>query len=522
METRKQQQEQYKINNESSQIAEKERDTLLWRMPLSMLAVILIVIAVLFLIFRFSSVKKWVSWIFGIIMPFITGGAIAYVINPFCSRLERILENFLEKQGIRRYHRNIVRNICIFTGLILVIALIVLLFIAIIPEIVSSVMAVFEATPRAIQNFQYWLTTLENEHTYEVINAVNNAITGAIEQLNKYATTDIIPSLQIIFKQINSGVFGALSFFKNIFIGTIVAVYALNSKEKFKAQFKLVIYALFPEHIANGIISEIKFTDRAFSGFIVGKLIDSLIIGLICFIFNKITMMPYGTLIAIVVGVTNIIPVFGPYVGAVPSILLILMESPIQALVFAIFIQVLQLIDGYILGPKILGNSIKLSGFWVLFAIVLFGSLWGIAGMIIGVPVFAVIYDLIRHFIRNKLIKREKGCMLSRYDASYHADKDATTPPEIHIPVNIDDILHKHASNADDGSDAAGDADTGSDADADSDKDTTGASADSDSTSNPDDALAGIDKAASDNASDNASENIYGTVPEDMVPTDKE
>lgn len=205
----------------------------------------------------------------------------------------------------------------------------------------------------------------------------------------------------------------------NLFIGLVVAIYLLYGRRKFKKQGKLLLYSLFKARWADKIVEEIRFADRVFSGFIGGKLLDSAIIGGICYIGMMIMGLPYAILISVIVGVTNIIPFFGPYIGAIPSAIILLTVSPMSCLMFVIFIVILQQVDGNIIGPKILGSSTGLSGIWVLFSILLFGGLFGFVGMIIGVPVFAVIYDLIRQLIIRGLELRSKSKMFDDYQQEY-------------------------------------------------------------------------------------------------------
>lgn len=192
----------------------------------------------------------------------------------------------------------------------------------------------------------------------------------------------------------------------NFFIGLIIALYLLVSKELFAGQGKKMIYALFEEETGNLLIKNIRFVHSTFGGFISGKLVDSLIIGMLCFIGMTLLNLPYPLLVSLIVGVTNIIPFFGPFIGAVPSIILILMVNPLQALYFGIFVFILQQFDGNILGPKILGDKTGLSSFWVIFSITIFGGYWGFIGMAIGVPVFAVIYAAWKAFISRSLQKK--------------------------------------------------------------------------------------------------------------------
>lgn len=194
----------------------------------------------------------------------------------------------------------------------------------------------------------------------------------------------------------------------NLVIGLIVAVYVLFSRKRFARQGVLIVRSTLNERAANILLEEIGVVDRMFGGFIDAKILDSLIIGILCYIGCLILGIPNTLLISVFVGVTNIIPFFGPLIGAVPSTLLILIESPIQAVWFVVFVIILQQLDGNVIGPGIMGNRIGISGFWVMFAIIFFGGVWGLPGMIVGVPLFAVIYDLVRKFVKSGLRKKGK------------------------------------------------------------------------------------------------------------------
>ena len=239
---------------------------------------------------------------------------------------------------------------------------------------------------------------------------VTSLINQYSNELEDYLNSKLVPQLNVILTRFSSSIFssmlGLLVTAWNLLIGLIISVYLLVSKESFAGQSKKIIYAIWEEETANKLISNIRFVNATFGGFINGKLVDSLIIGLICFIGMTLLQLPYPLLISVIVGITNIIPFFGPYLGAIPSIVLILMVNPKQALYFAIFVLILQQFDGNFLGPKILGNKTGLSSFWVIFSITLFGGYWGILGMAIGVPVFAVIYAGIKALVNQQLVKR--------------------------------------------------------------------------------------------------------------------
>ena len=192
----------------------------------------------------------------------------------------------------------------------------------------------------------------------------------------------------------------------NTIIGLIVSVYVLMEKEKFIGQSKKIIYAIFKPERGNIIVRTVRKSNQIFGGFITGKILDSVIIGVICYVVLLIMNMPYTVLVSVIVGVTNVIPFFGPYIGAIPSFIIIALANPLQGLYFLIFIIILQQFDGNILGPKILGNSTGLSSFWVVFAILIGGGMFGVPGMILGVPTFAVIYYIVRNIVNYFLRKR--------------------------------------------------------------------------------------------------------------------
>ena len=240
----------------------------------------------------------------------------------------------------------------------------------------------------------------------------------AMEKLISWtqSTADLIPNIERVVTGLYTGVINVIAWLKNVLIGVIVMLYLLNMKELLCAQAKKIVYGVFPVTVANNVIERFRFIHQIFGGFIIGKLIDSLIIGILTFMVMSFLQMPYTLLISVIIGVTNVIPFFGPFIGAIPSALLLLLVSPKQCIWFLVMILVIQQFDGNILGPKILGNTTGLSSFWVLFSILFFGGLLGPLGMIIGVPLFAVIYRLVADFIEGNL-KRKK---LSEKTADYH------------------------------------------------------------------------------------------------------
>ena len=209
--------------------------------------------------------------------------------------------------------------------------------------------------------------------------------------------------MQDMLKNVSAGIFDILIFMKNFLIGAIVALYVLADKEKFVAKSKMLVYAIFPHKWANLLIHSMRFTHKTFGGFIYGKLVDSAIIGVLCYFGMLLLHMPFPILVSVIIGVTNVIPFFGPFIGAAVGGIIVFMINPLDALWFVILCLILQTFDGYVLGPKILGDSTGLSNFWVIFAIMLFGGLWGVPGWVIGVPLFAVIYSTIARLVNHSL-----------------------------------------------------------------------------------------------------------------------
>ncbi len=236
--------------------------------------------------------------------------------------------------------------------------------------------------------------------------------------------SEMIPQTNALMTSVTIGVFNVIQAVFHILIGIMVSVYILFSREKFSAQTKKVIYAVMKPERANMTLHIARKSNQIFGGFIIGKIIDSAIIGVLCFLGMTILDMPYVVLVSVVVGVTNVIPFFGPYIGAIPSTILIMLDSPIKGLYFILFILFLQQLDGNVIGPKILGDSTGLSSFWVIFSIILGGGLFGFVGMVLGVPTFAVIYYIVRTWINQKLEHKKLPVQSEKYDKnSYVTDE---------------------------------------------------------------------------------------------------
>lgn len=255
-----------------------------------------------------------------------------------------------------------------------------------------------------VQNLTKWVDRLTKQNS-AISGKLDTFIADASVYLEDWLRKNVLQQSDFI-ASITTGVYNVVRAIFNVIIGFIVAVYVLMTKEKFIGQLKKIIYAIFRPRYGNVVMEVIRKADDVFGGFFIGKIIDSLIIGCICFVGLAILRMPYVALVSVIVGVTNIIPFFGPYIGAIPSVILIFLVDPMKGLYFIIFIIVLQQVDGNVIGPKILGNTTGLSPFWVIFAILLFGGSFGVIGMLFGVPIFAVLYYIIKRVVEHVLKKR--------------------------------------------------------------------------------------------------------------------
>ena len=368
-----------------------------------------------FLIYRFQGFGDAISTLTGILMPFIYGAVIAYLLKPVCNCIEDFLRRiFPEKM------RGAANMLAVAASLLFGLLLIYALFMMIVPQLITSVTSLYYTARSNINQFVDWASRQEIvASNQKLLDFIETSYDTLQANLDSWFKTTLIPSMQNVLSGAAVGVMNVVVFFKNVIIGLVVSVYLLASRKKFGQQGKLVLYSLIKPHWADLILEEIDYADKMFGGFINGKILDSAIIGVLCYIACLIFKFPSALLVSVIIGVTNVIPFFGPFIGAVPATLLILIQNPIKALWFVLFVLVLQQVDGNIIGPKILGNTTGLSSFWVLFAILLFGGLWGFVGMIIGVPLFAVIYDVLKKFVFHGLRRNEEMELVTTYHDNF-------------------------------------------------------------------------------------------------------
>ena len=385
-------------------------------MSLSVFSAIGLSLLLYFMLLRLQGVGAVLRTVSDILAPFVYGGVVAYLLRPLCNAYESFLVELFPKK-LKQLSNSVAVILSLVTGLLIVYTLIIMVA----PQLYQSVLSLWYSLPDKINQFVAWATGIFGEDE-EMLHLFNTASQMLMEELETWAKNTLVPYISNIVSGVGSSVLKVLNFLYDMLIGLIVAVYLLGSRKKFARQSVLLVRSTLKPKWADMFLAEIAFIDRVFGGFIDGKLVDSAIIGVLCYIGCLIFKFPNPLLIAAIVGITNIIPFFGPFIGAIPSTFLILIEDPIKALWFVLFVLVLQQLDGNIIGPAILGDRTGLSSFWVLFTIILFGGLWGVVGMIIAVPLFAVIYDTIKKLVRRGLVTKDQIELWQQYKADYPDD----------------------------------------------------------------------------------------------------
>lgn len=408
----------------------------IWKQSLQLFFALALAIAFYFFLLRFYSFRRNIGTVIHILMPFIYGGVMAYLLKTPCNFFDKFWEAFLPAKW--KKHKT---GTSVLTVLLLVFLILYTLLRTVIPQVVTSITVLGGIVPEQVTKFFDWVSSYLKSD-----GVVQNYIRPIAEDLSTrmvdWSNSDLLPYLQnIVTNTLNSMV----EIISNLGIGFIVCVYALCARKKFASQGKAVVYSILKPKYADAFMEELRFADKTFDGFLSGKILDSAIVGLICYGFCLIMTFSRGfsngVLISLIIGITNIIPYFGPFIGAVPATLLVLMSDPIGAVIFLTFIIILQQFDGNVLGPKLLAGSVGLSGFWVLFSITVFSGFFGFAGVLIGVPVFAVIYDLIHKLVKRGLIRNHKTELLDEDDRKTIEKKPARMSPGEHLEQKLDERI---------------------------------------------------------------------------------
>ena len=367
--------------------------------------------SVLFYMFlsNFPVVKAGINKFFSILSPFIWGLVLTYLLSPLMRFFERLFTKKGKKSG---------KTARIFAVIISEVILILIIFAfvyLIIPQLYSSIETIVVNTPVYFEKVSAWVQEkLVNHPDAEeyVTSALQSFSQGFVELVKE----KVLPSIGNVVSGVTTGVVAVVTAIFNLVVGVIASVYLLSNLEAFLGGVRRILYSIFSLETAEDIRNAFKFIDKTFMDFIIGKILDSAIMGLICYIVCAILNMPYALLVSVIVGVTNIIPFFGPFIGGIPSALIILLVDPLKCLIFIIFIVILQQVDGNIIGPKIMGSTIGVNGFWIMFAIIVGGGFFGFIGMIVGVPLFVVIYTAIKNGISKKLKKEDLPVEFKEYE----------------------------------------------------------------------------------------------------------
>lgn len=404
-----------------------------------------------YLAFNSSAIIAGMKVLWGLIMPIIFGFVIAYLLAPIVNHIEHHflmpLADYLKLKETPKRNK-FIRGMSITMTSCLILTILYLVFAMLFSQIIPSIRNIVMNFDTYINNLTEWLNKIlkDNPNMEEYI---MDTIRKYSDALMEWVNGNVLDKASSLIKTLSFGVLNVVSVLWNFVIGFIIAVYVLASKEKFTGQAKKIAYAVFERDTANTVIGSFKFTHRTFIGYISGKILDSFLIGLICFAGTTILKTPYAALVSVIIGITNVIPFFGPFIGAIPCSILILVIDPlhpINCIYFVIFIFLLQQFDGNVLGPKILGESTGLGGFWVIFSITLFGGFFGVLGMVIGVPVFAIIYAFIKARVNRALDKKHMTQETDHYIYLEYVDENGAyhqNVPEVCVPKSVAKVAEK-------------------------------------------------------------------------------
>lgn len=382
------------------------------------LVVILCAILFFFVIFSYNTWTGKLAYLISGLKSIIIGIAIAYLLNPIVNGVEKRLRGLVKNPKNAVKSNAAIRAISAITVVLLAVVITGFMLYKILPQIVISISSLN-------RNFPYYVDEVTDliKSNHQLQEFLDKVLTNATEVISDWLSENVLKNIQSYLALAASGVVSVISVLADILVGLIISVYVLCSTRTFVGQAKKIVYALFNNRQAKMILDTMRKSNEIFGGFISGKLLDSLIVGVLCFFGLTALHMPYVALVSVIVGVTNVIPFFGPYIGMIPSTILVMLVDFKKGVIVLIFIIVLQQIDGNVIGPKILGKSTGLSAFWVVFSVMFFGKLWGIFGMLIGVPVFGVIYYLADTFVDYRLGQRGLPVETEEYkNLDYFAD----------------------------------------------------------------------------------------------------
>ncbi|MGN0980049.1 MAG: AI-2E family transporter [Candidatus Avoscillospira sp.] len=401
-----------------------------FNLGLMILSIAAISIVLLAIVLNLPAVAKGVKTVLNVFSPVINGIVFAYLLNPLMNFMDRRLYPFLLKRKMQDPKaKKLSHAVSLVFALVLALLLIYEFFNMLLPQLVESVTGIVSNLSTYYADAEQWVLGFLDDNP-ELRTQVDVLLSKFYDFLTNWINNDLLANINQVFTSVTTSVMSVVNVVLDLVIGFVAAIYMLWSRDTFLAQIKKLIVALFKERTADHLLDLGRRVNQVFSGFIIGKLVDSLIIGFLCYFGMLILHLPFPALIATIIGVTNIIPFFGPFIGAVPSAVLILLVDPLKCLYFILFVLVLQQVDGNIIGPRILGNTIGISGFWVLVSITVAGGLFGFAGMVLGVPVFAVLYMLVSDLVSSRLKKKRRTTDTAAYYAIEHVEDLPAAEPE--------------------------------------------------------------------------------------------
>ena len=374
------------------------------------LVAILCAILFFFVIFSYNTWTGKLAYIVSGLKSIIIGIVIAYLLNPIVNEMEKQLKKLVKNPKNEARANALLRGFCAIAVVLGAVLVVGVLLYAILPQVMISISSL-------IRNFPHYVDEVTDliQANRQLRAFLDNVLTNATEDISQWLNVNVLQNIQSYVGMAASGVMNVIMMLANVLVGLIISVYVLCSTQTFVGQGKKILYAVFTRKQAKAILDTLRKSNEIFGGFISGKIIDSLIVGVLCFVGLTLLHMPYIALVSVIVGVTNVIPFFGPYIGMIPSTLLIMLVDFKKGVIVLIFIIILQQLDGNVIGPKILGKSTGLSAFWVVFSVMFFGKLWGIIGMLIGVPVFGVIYYIFDTFVDYRLKQRQLPTEMADY-----------------------------------------------------------------------------------------------------------
>ena len=413
------------------------RDNQYFHLGMMILTLITISIILLAIVLNFSSFLAVVKTILGAFSPVVSGAVFAYLLNPLMNFMDRRLyPALLRRKMDEKKAYKLSRVLSLIFALLFALVMLYEFFSMLLPQLYESIVGIINNLSTYYGDAEKWVLSFLADNP-DLSAQVDKLMERFYQFLQGYINPDLLGNINSIFTSVTSSVLSVVRSLLDLLIGVVAAVYILWSRDRFLAQIKKIAVASMSQSKADRFFDLGRRIHKVFSGFIIGKLVDSLIIGVLCYIGALILSFPYPALIATVVGVTNVIPFFGPFIGAIPCAFLILLVDPLKCLYFIIFIFGLQQLDGNVIGPRILGDTIGISGFWVLVSITVAGNLFGFTGMLLGVPVFAVLYMLLSEIVAEKLRKKHRPVETAAYrglkqvsDLDRYAQQEEGTSPE--------------------------------------------------------------------------------------------